>query len=158
ITARLLSYRGSLTTGAARTAFYQQALSALSESFVSTSSALDVGVFHVFSTAAGDLANGINSTTNPNILAHPSIVPDADKQPNGQPDARLTAKTNTIASRTAPGGTGIPTTVGFILYPAQTTPVAIVRNEELILMRAEAKYFTGDQPGALTDLNFVRST
>jgi hypothetical protein len=32
-----------------------------------------------------------------------------------------------------------------------------VRNEELILSRSEARWFTGDRPGALADLNFVRT-
>jgi hypothetical protein len=33
----------------------------------------------------------------------------------------------------------------------------IIRNEELILLRAEARWFTGNQAGALTDLAAVRA-
>jgi hypothetical protein len=32
-----------------------------------------------------------------------------------------------------------------------------IRNEELILLRAEARYFTGDPDGALADINLVRT-
>jgi hypothetical protein len=34
--------------------------------------------------------------------------------------------------------------------------IPIIKNEELILLRAEARYFTGNAAGALSDLNFVR--
>ncbi|HET9989055.1 MAG TPA: RagB/SusD family nutrient uptake outer membrane protein, partial [Kofleriaceae bacterium] len=37
-------------------------------------------------------------------------------------------------------------------------PVPLIRNEELILLEAEAKFFTGDVPGALVALNLVRVT
>jgi len=105
----------------------------------------------VFSTAAGDLANPINTVTSVNVLAHPSTTVDATAG-----DLRL-SKTRTIAQRNAPGGLGIPTTVGFNRYADQSTPIPIIRNEELILLRAEARYFTADQAGALTDLNDVRT-
>ena len=35
--------------------------------------------------------------------------------------------------------------------------IPIIRNEELILLRAEAKFFTNDIPGAIADLNIVRT-
>jgi hypothetical protein len=35
-------------------------------------------------------------------------------------------------------------------------PTPIIRNEDLILLRAEARWKTGDQVGALADLNFIR--
>jgi starch-binding outer membrane protein, SusD/RagB family len=151
IAARLLAYRGSLSTGATRSQFYQQALTALAASFIAPGGALTTGVYHVFSTAAGDATNPVNTATSVNILGHPSTTVDA-----AAGDQRL-SKVRTIAARTAPGGTGIPTTVGFNRYADQSTPFPIIRNEELILLRAEARYFTGDQAGALSDLNDVRT-
>ena len=151
IAARLLAYRGSLSTGATRTQFYTQALTALTASFIAPGGALATGVFHVYSTAAGDLANPINTATAVTVLAHPSTTVDATAG-----DLRL-SKTRTIAQRNAPGGLGIPTTVGFNRYADQATPIPIIRNEELILLRAEARYFTADQTGALADLNDVRT-
>ena len=151
IAARLLAYRGSLATGATRTQFYTQALTALGQSFIAPGGNLNLGVYHVFSTAAGDAANPVNTVTAVNVLAHPSTTVDATPG-----DLRL-SKTRTIAQRTAPGATGIPTTVGWNRYADQSTPFPIIRNEELILLRAEARYFTGDQTGALADLNDVRT-
>jgi hypothetical protein len=152
IAARLLAYRGSLSTGATRTQFYQQALTALAASFIAPGGTLTTGVFQVYSTAAGDVANPINTATSVNVLGHPSTTVDATAG-----DQRL-SKVKTIAQRNAPGtGNGIPTTVGWNRYADQATPIPIIRNEELILLRAEARYFTGDQAGALTDLNDIRT-
>src|SRR5688572_24301947 len=78
VAARAFAYRGSLSTGATRTQFYQQALTALNASFVSTTDGIEVGVYQVFSTAAGEQINGINSTSNLDFVAHPSIVTDAE--------------------------------------------------------------------------------
>ena len=41
-------------------------------------------------------------------------------------------------------------------YPTNVSPVPIIKNEELILLRAEARYNNGDIPGALADINFIR--
>jgi len=153
VAARALAYRGSLATGATRTQFYQQALTALSGSFVSTTDGLDAGVYQVYSTAAGEAINGMNGTSNLDFVAHPSIVTDAEAG-----DRRLAAKTKTIPRKNPPVPNAISTTVGFARYPVQTTPVPIIKNAELVLLRAEARYFTGDKAGALTDLNYVRST
>ena len=91
--------------------------------------------------------------TNLDLVAHPSIVPDAQAG-----DRRLAAKIRTIPVKNPPVPNAIPTTVAFSRYPAQTTPLPIIRNAELILLRSEARYFTGDQSGALADLNLIRTT
>jgi hypothetical protein len=44
----------------------------------------------------------------------------------------------------------------FIIYSGLAASVPIIRNEELILLRAEARYQSGDQANALTDINFIR--
>jgi hypothetical protein len=153
VAARAFAYRGSLSTGATRTQFYQQALTALNASFVSTTDGIEVGVYQVFSTAAGEQINGINSTSNLDFVAHPSIVTDAEAG-----DRRLTAKTKTITRKNPPVPNAISTTVGFQRYPVQSSPIPIIKNGELVLLRAEARYFTGDRTGALSDLNYVRTT
>lgn len=153
VAARALAYRGSLSTGTTRTQFYQQALTALSGSFVSTTDGMEVGVYQVFSTAAGEQINGINSTSNLDFVAHPSIVTDA-----AAGDRRLAAKTKTITRKNPPVPNAISTTVGFNRYPVQSSPIPIIKNAELVLLRAEARYFTGDKAGALSDLNYVRTT
>ena len=42
------------------------------------------------------------------------------------------------------------------MYPDASADLPIIDNEELILLRAEARWFTGDRPGAMADLNFIR--
>ena len=44
------------------------------------------------------------------------------------------------------------------MYDGPTSPIPIIQNEELILLRAEARWFGGDKPGAVSDINFIRQT
>ena len=156
LAARIQAYRGSLGC----TACFTAALTALSESFISSTPGADLrrGVYHQYSTASGDALNGLNNAVSPDIIAHPSIRPNAELQAGGQIDARVTAKIRTLTPvRTAPGtNLGIPTDVAFNIYPEQASPIPIIRNEELILLRAEANIGLGNLPAALPDLNFVR--
>jgi starch-binding outer membrane protein, SusD/RagB family len=158
LAARIQVYRGSLGCGAT---CFTAALTALGESFIASTAGADLrrGVYHTYSTASGDALNALNNAVSPDVLAHPSIRPDAQLQSNGQPDARVAAKIRTLNPiRNAPGtNLGIPTDVAFSIYPDQTTPVPIIRNEELILLRAEANIGLGNLAVATTDLNFVRS-
>lgn len=160
IAARVLAYRGSLGCGAT---CYTQALAAIGASFASplggaTSQAdLDRGVYHIFSTAAGDTPN-INSFSNENyIFAHASIQSDAQTGPSGI-DARYTRKIVALASPVSPpSNLNTPATLRFNLYPAQDSPMGIIRNEELMLLRAEANIFTSNLGAALVDINNVRA-
>lgn len=160
LAARVLVYRGTLGCGAT---CFTQALTALSGSFINSTPSADLrrGVYHVYSASSGDLLNGISRQTAPDQLAHPSIRPDAQRQAGGVLlDNRFITKIRTIASRNAPGGIalGIPTDVDFNLYVDQTTPLPIIRNEELILLRAEANIGLGLFPAALTDINYIRAS
>lgn len=158
LAARVQVYRGSTDCGAA---CFTAALTALGESFLNAAAGADLrrGVYHTFSTAAGDALNSLSVPVTPDQLAHPSIRTDAQLQANGTRDQRFVTKIRSIATRNAPGGiaVGIPTDVGFALYPEQTTPLPIIRNEELILLRAEANIGLGQFATALTDLNYIRT-
>jgi hypothetical protein len=159
IAARVHVYRGTLDCGAA---CFTAALTALGESFLNAAAGADLrrGVYHTFSTAAGDALNSLSIPVTPDQIAHPSIRTDAQRQPNDSLDGRFLAKIRTIPSRNAPGGitVGISTDVGFSMYPEQTTPVPILRNEELILLRAEANIGLNNFAAALPDLNLVRTS
>jgi len=55
--------------------------------------------------------------------------------------------------RPAPGtNRGIPAKYGFILYPAKDSPAPIIRNEELILIRAEANLQLNNTVQATLDI------
>lgn len=143
----------------ARVAVYQKdygaALTALQGSFLDDTAAsaddLNVGVYWAYSTGSGDQ---VNNLINPAIFAHPSFAADAQSN-GGTKDARLTRKTRTVMT---PGsGQGLTSNLKYTIYSAPDSSVAIIRNEELLLLRAEARFFTTGAGGALADLNLVRS-
>jgi starch-binding outer membrane protein, SusD/RagB family len=158
MTARYLVYQGSLTCGAS---CYTAALAALTGSFINSASGADLrlGAYNVYSSAAGDALNPLSNPVSPDQVAHPSIVADAQSN-GGVPDLRLTAKTTTIAAKIPPGSPapGAPTTVGFKMYVSNTASVPVIRNEELILLRAEANIGLNNLAAALPDINFIRTT
>ena len=163
IAARVLAIRGSLDCGAA---CYTQALAAVGESFATAPGAaasladMNIGVYNIYSTAPGDALNGLNYTQDANVLAHASIVTDAEKQVDGTtPDARVTRKVAALPVPVAAPGkdAGIPATYRFQIYSSNTTPTPIIRNEELLLIRAEANLKLGNVGPALVDINNVRT-
>ncbi|MBC7790750.1 MAG: RagB/SusD family nutrient uptake outer membrane protein [Anaerolineae bacterium] len=162
IAARVFAYRGSLLPACATC--YAQALTALGATFVSplggaTSLAdLNRGTYNIFSTAAGDTPNGNSFAQRNFIFAHASIQTDAQSGP--AIDARYTRKIVTLASPVTPPGNpplNIPATHRFTIYATQASPAPIIRNEELMLIRAEANIFTGNFPAAMQDINNIRS-
>jgi hypothetical protein len=53
---------------------------------------------------------------------------------------------------------GISSNVQFTMYNSATAPIPLIRNEELILLRAEANLGLGNTALAIQDLNVVRTT
>lgn len=143
--ARVEVYRGN----------YAAALTAVNASFIDTSAPLTFGVYHSFSTGSGDLTNQLFDPTGRAIVAHPSIVSEAERKPDGTLDARALSKTEPITARTVQD---VTSDLVFTIYESNVAPVPIIRNEELILLRAEARFFTSDTGGALSDINFIRTT
>jgi starch-binding outer membrane protein, SusD/RagB family len=134
---------------------YAAALTSLSGSFINSAGSLTLGVYHVFGDGSGDVQNTLFDPEGRAILAHPALVTDAQTQPGGAPDARLTAKVIATTPRLVQD---VPTDRLFSIYTSTTSPIAIIRNEELILLRAEARWFTGDKLNAIADINLIRST
>jgi hypothetical protein len=130
---------------------YQQALSDLSASFLSTSASLSLGPVFDFSTNAGD---EVNPLFVPFLYAHPRLVTEAQKRPDNSLDLRVQQKIDSVTPITLEG---VTTNWQFTLYNASNSPIPVIRNEELILLRAEAKLGTGDKTGALADINFIRT-
>jgi hypothetical protein len=147
--ARVESRRASLGCGVTcETA----ALTALGASFAAdlTAANRDNGIYVIYSTATGDALNGSSFATNSNLYVHPLI----DSLPGAALDDRYKRKTCSATVRTL---VSVTATRRPCTYSANTAPIPIVRNEELVLIRAEAKWFTGDKPGALADLAAVRA-
>lgn len=178
LAARIYAYRGSIGANCG-TACYAQALTALQGSFLvanaSTRAAFDAGVYNVFGTATGVTQNTLSRLTSAGAFryAHQSILRDttgrdangralysATENPGRRADARITSKVTTAAGGNPPAAiaaSAITTPYGFSLYATASSPVPIIRNEELILLRAEANIQTGALAAALTDINTVRT-
>ena len=143
----------------ARVAAYQAdwatALTALSQSFLSeTESPIDFdrGVYYTYTTKSGDVTNAL---LNPDIFAHPSLKADAATGPGGV-DARYTAKVREVGADESGAGRGLSSSLKFRLYQDPGSRIPLIRNEELILLKAEALFETGKQAEATTELNLVR--
>lgn len=138
LAAKVLIYRGQ----------YAAALTALSESFVDTTASLDLGVYHDYGTASGDLRNPLFNGAR-TLRAHPSLLSDAEAG-----DTRR-AKIGT-GSEASLGG--ITSDLVFTIYTSNSDPIPILTNEELILLRAEANLGlgAGGLLAASRDINYIR--
>jgi hypothetical protein len=163
---------------------YNTALQALGESFLDTGAPLEFGVYHTFSQRSGDLLNTLYDPGTNRIKAHPSIKADVELRADGTPDDRFTRKTLVLANvpyASPPICAGVPAgapqwppdprfkdlvpgasfanqecDVGFAIYNSVSDPIPLMRNEELILLRAEANIGLGNLAAAETDINFIR--
>jgi hypothetical protein len=144
----------------ARVAVYQSqfddALAALAGSFLDPSGNLGLGVYMSYGTGSGDFANPLAiDPQNGENFAHPSLEADAQLQSDGtSPDQRFLDK---VVARPVQSADGLTSGLGWIRYPTPASPVPLIRNEELILLRAEANIGKGDLGSALTDINTVRT-
>ena len=150
IKARLEVYRGR----------WQDALTALEGSFVSTAAptpaSLAAGIYHVYSTSSGDAVNPLFDPAPRALTAVPSFLADARRRADGSPDLRASSKAavGTVSLSTQ----GVTSNVRITAYASNVAPVPIIRNEELILLRAEANLALGNRAAAIADINVVRVT
>jgi starch-binding outer membrane protein, SusD/RagB family len=162
LAARVNAYRASYGLsgcGAPRSAAcYQLVLTNLSASFIDPAGSLTLGTYNVFSAAANDLANSLSNQASTNVVAHFKADSGIMLRADGTPDLRFVNKDTAITAKSPPSTVdAVPTPWDYKIYRVRTDPIPIIRNEELILLRAEAKYFTGDQTGALDDINTIRT-
>jgi hypothetical protein len=124
------------------------------------------GAYYDFSNAAGDLPNELSDGLDqPTYFALPLLLDLAQLQTDGTtPDQRAIDKITdqTAGSPQQIGGIGISGEKKFTIYlsggePDPSAPVPIIRNEELILLRAEANIGLNNLGAALPDINLVRT-
>jgi starch-binding outer membrane protein, SusD/RagB family len=146
--ARLETYRGQ----------WNDALTALGESFINTTgptaASLAVGVNHVYTTASGDATNPMFDPAPRALVAHPSYLADAQRRADGSADLR-TSKVATSAITVS--SQGISSNTRLNLAATNVAPISFIRNEELILIRAEANIGLGNRAAAIADLNIIRT-
>ena len=141
---------------AARVAVYRgqwaEALSNLSGSFYDPAGDLYDGVFHVFGTGSGDQLNSAFFPQNQAgevRVVHPSFAADITAN-----DDRI----NKTSLRASPASyTGLTGDRDVWVYTSSTAPAAIVRNEELILIKAEAEIHLEHFDLATDALNIIRN-
>jgi hypothetical protein len=130
------------------------ALVDLALSFLDPAKSLSLGPFNPYSTAAGDAQNSLYEAQPRVWYAHPSLATNAQKKADGTPDNRFLTKVKAIPAITR---AGVTTQWTFQNYSGATASIPIVRNEELLLLRAEANLGLGNTAAAIADINIVRS-
>ena len=139
---------------------YSGALTALAASFIDPAGPLDRGVYMDFSAGPGDLTNAlaIDPQTGENF-GHPLLETQAQLQTDGASlDRRFLTKLVQRPIRSFGTPTALTSDLGWVRYPSPNSPIPLIKNEELILLRAEANIGLNDLPPAISDINVVRQT
>jgi hypothetical protein len=139
--ARVELYRGN----------YSAALTFVNSSFIDETGNFGLGVYRLFANAAGDRVNPLffpRNTNGTTRLAHPTWLSQA--VPGDLRLAKAQLRTNSISTA------GLTATHDAFLYSTNTTPVAIIRNEELILIKAEALVQTDQFAAAKVLIDKIR--
>ncbi len=138
----------------ARTALYadksnSEIIAALNSSFMDMDGGMDLGVYHVFGTSGNDIRNPLFNAPDVPFVVQSTFLTDAEAG-----DQRVALKT---APLTAPvnlddltGDTQVA------IFDSPTDPVGIIRNEELLLIFAEANIGV-DNVVAASAINAVRN-
>ncbi|WP_033411834.1 RagB/SusD family nutrient uptake outer membrane protein [Segetibacter koreensis] len=140
---------------AARVAVYRQdwqgALTALSQSFFDLNKDFYLGVFHVFGTGSGDQLNPVfipQNQTGEVRVAHPTYARDIEAGDDRINKATLRTTTASLS--------GLASNRDIWVYTSSTAPVPIVRNEELILIYAEANIQLNNFSEGIKAINTIR--
>jgi starch-binding outer membrane protein, SusD/RagB family len=148
IRARVAVYRGDFTG----------ALTFLSQSFLNPAGTMDLGVYMDFSAGAGDLPNPL--ALDPQVgenFGHPTLRTQAQLQSDGLSlDRRFLTKLITRPQRSAGTPQVLTSDLGWIRYPSPNSPIPLIKNEELILLRAEANIGLNNLAPAVADIDSVR--
>ena len=131
---------------------WSDALTDLSGSFLATGASLSLGVWHVFTTNSGDETNLLFARTA--YWAHPNLLGAAQLKADGTKDQRVQTKLFIVPTASYLGDTS---NVQFVEPSSPTAPLPMIRNEELILLRAEANIGLGNTSAAIQDINLIRT-
>lgn len=142
---------------AARVAAYrenwQEVLNNLEDSFFGLEQPLQLGPQMVFDNGSGDLLNNLYKrpgNSGDMIYAQPGLIADAEAG-----DQRIASKVERVTPIRSADLTGEFETR---LYESPTSPISIIRNEELILLYAEAQIQLGNFAEGIEALNIIRNT
>jgi hypothetical protein len=144
-------YRGFATyakTGAIDAAALDASLAASDASYTDVAGSFRDGVYHLYSTASGDLTN-----QNFDLSVHranPKVLAEAEAG-----DLRLSKirrdPTQNLSTE------GVASDILFTVFSGPTSPIPLLINEELLLLRAEALWGLNRDGEALAIVNAVRT-
>lgn len=139
-------YRG-LSFQKPNAASFDVAIAELGGSFLDTAAPMSNGMYNTYSTSAGDAVNPLADAL---IYLNPSVQDSivATDLRNAKITPVATAGTGSGVSSTEKPTNSSPDSL--------TTPLAILKNSELILLRAQAEIEKGDLVAAQNDINAVR--
>lgn len=124
----------------------------LAASFLDLNNEPNKGAYHVYSAASGDVLNPLyapKNTTGEIRLVHPSYIADIEAN-----DDRI----NKASKRNAPATSAdLTSEYDYWLYPTESSPVGIIRNEELVLLYAESKIQLNELNEGRDALNRIRT-
>jgi starch-binding outer membrane protein, SusD/RagB family len=148
------------------TPFYTAALVALDSAGVSSAPGdFETGIYFDFSNAANDIQNGLSDPLASRLyFALAQNDSEAQTQAGGALDQRVLNKIAPLPVGVDPqvvAGMPIQGTLKFTVFFVNglantAAPFPVIRDEELVLLRAEAEIGTGALAAAVTDLNAVR--
>jgi len=149
------------------TACWQTAATAIGNSFITEAGlpgSLSTGVYYAYSTTANEPANPVSEPLTSNrYWIHKSLVDGFQRRADGSPDLRYQTKV-APSGRPAVNLNDLIGTHKPVMYNVPGSPgtadlgadVPWINNEELLLLRAEIRWFTSNQAGAISDINLVR--
>jgi hypothetical protein len=141
-------FAGYAKSGTIDVAALNAAVAALDASFANVTGNFRDGVYHIYSTASGDLLN-----QNFDLSVHrvnPKVVSEAEPG-----DLRLGKIRKDPAQNISTEG--VASDLLFTIFSGPTSPIALLINEELLLVRAEALWGLNRDAEALALVNAVRS-
>ena len=132
---------------------FSEALTTLGGSFIDEGADMDLGAYHVYSAGAGDQSNSMWEdplSTGLKLYAHLSFKTEAEAG-----DTRFSSKVLERPETTS--FFNLKSTLAVTIVSDLFDKIAIIRNEELLLLRAEANIGLGNNAAAETDINVVRA-
>jgi hypothetical protein len=129
-------------------------LTALNASYFDLAGDLTTGPKHVYSLDSGDFTNDLFKIPDNNgdqIIVHDSFIADAEAG-----DTRVSSKTLIRANPTEQDG--LAGAYQTALYASNISPIDMLRNEELVLVYAEANILTNDLLEAENAINVIRNS
>lgn len=129
-------------------------LTALNASYFDLNGDLTVGPKHLYSLDSGDFTNDLFKIPDNNgdqIIVHDTFIADAEAG-----DTRVSSKTLIRANPTEQDG--LAGAYQTALYASNISPIDMIRNEELVLVYAEANILTNDLLEAENAINVIRNS